>query len=140
MARKFPRAEELELPCSNRGGTVRVFKHVQDFHRGVVSRDAADSSTAAGAGAADEDVWEFGFDTPCSGDFGRFGKGKSQCAMKNVAAEMAKFVFDVERSFRFEAGFAVMGSGEAIFDGFGEIVVQSVEAFSSGLLAGGFVV
>ena len=140
MARKFPQSEILELRCSDRGGALRVLKHLQHFHSGIVSGDAADRSTTAGTGAADEDVWEFSFDAPGSSGFRGFGKGESQSAVKNVASVMAEFQFYVERSFGFKARFAVVGRRKTILDRIEEIIVEAVEAFSGRLDASGFVV
>ena len=102
--------------------------------------DAADGAAAASAGAADKDVGEFGFHTPRPDCFGGFAEWKSKSAVKDVAAVMAEFLFDVERCFGFETGLAVVSAGEAIFNRFSEITVEAIETISRGLLARGVVV
>ena len=117
-----------------------VFHYLKHFHCGVVTGDAADGATAACTGAADEYVGEFSFDAPGSDGFGGFGERKSQRTMKDVAAVMAEFAFDVERGFGFKAGFAIASARKAILDWLGEITVQSVKAFLRSLTTGEIVV
>ena len=87
------------------GGFRESFEH---FHGGVVARDPADGAAAAGAGAADKDVGEFGFDAPGSDGVRGFGERKGERTVENVAAVMAEFLFDVERGLGFEARLAIV--------------------------------
>ena len=102
--------------------------------------DAADGTATASAGTADKNVGEFGFDAPGFDGVRGFGEWKGQRTVENVAAVMAEFLFDIERSLGFEAGLAVMSAGEAILDWFGEIAVETVEAFACSLMSDGIIV
>jgi len=107
---------------------------------GQIRVSGRNSAAAPGAGAANEDVGEFGFDAPGPDSFRGLGKWKSHSAMKNVAAEMTEFLFDIKRSFDFEAKFALINTSETIFDRFGQITVQAIEAILRGPAAGGVII
>src|SRR5262245_18570767 len=80
-----------------------------------------------GTRTAKEDVWEFGFNSPCANGVAVLSKGKLESRVKNVSAIVAQFPLQIDRRFGFDTKLAVPCDGKAILDGLCQMCIQAFE-------------
>ena len=100
-----------------------------------MSGNSADRSPAKRAGTAEKDIFKFSLDAPLANVFSCLGEGKRRRVLEDVAMEKTERVFDVDRTFTFNAKAAIARDGEAILQRFFQPLVHAREEFSLRLLA-----
>jgi len=80
--------------------------------------DTTHGAAALGTGAAEKDIFKFRLDAPLANVLLCLGKRKRRRVLEDVAMEKTERVFDVDRTFTFNAKAAIARNGEAIFERF----------------------